>query len=74
VARFDRARRAVAARVGRGAAADLAGLAASTGFADQAHLTREWRALSGLSPTRWLAAEVGFVQDGTSPGAGASPA
>ena len=74
VVRFDRARRAVAARVGRGAAADLAGLAASTGFADQAHLTREWRALSGLSPTRWLAAELGFVQDGTPAGAGASPA
>jgi AraC-like DNA-binding protein len=40
-----------------------AAVAARTGFADQAHLTREWRALSGLPPTRWLAAEFGFVQD-----------
>jgi AraC-like DNA-binding protein len=73
VVRFDRARRTVADRVRRGAAPDLAGLAASTGYADQAHLTREWRALSGLSPTAWLAAEVGFVQDGTPAGAGAFP-
>jgi AraC-like DNA-binding protein len=65
VVRFDRARRALASRVGRGRPADLARLAAAAGFADQAHLTREWRAFSGLPPTRWLAAEFGFVQDGT---------
>jgi AraC-like DNA-binding protein len=65
VVRFDRARRALAARVGRGGAPDLAALAAAAGFADQAHLTREWRAFSGLSPIRWLTDEVGFVQDGT---------
>ena len=69
VVRFDRARRALAARVGRGRAADLAGLAVAAGYADQAHLTREWRAFSGLPPTRWLAAELGFVQDGTAGGA-----
>ncbi len=60
VVRFDRARRVLATRAG---ARDLAGLAADLGFADQAHLTREWRALTGLSPTGWLAAEFGFVQD-----------
>ena len=59
VVRFDRARRALAARP----RPDLAGLAAATGYADQAHLTREWRAFTGLSPLRWLAAEIGFVQD-----------
>jgi AraC-like DNA-binding protein len=32
------------------AAADLAGLAAETGYADQAHLTRESTRLAGLSP------------------------
>jgi AraC-like DNA-binding protein len=69
VVRFDRARRALAARVGRGSPTDLAGLALTAGYADQAHLTREWRAFSGLSPTRWLAAEFGFVQDGTAAGA-----
>jgi AraC-like DNA-binding protein len=57
--RFDRARRALAVRP----RPDLAGLAATAGYADQAHLTREWRAFTGLSPLRWLAAEVGFVQD-----------
>ncbi|WP_369135769.1 helix-turn-helix domain-containing protein [Modestobacter sp. I12A-02662] len=67
VVRFDRARRALAARVGAGRSPDLAGLAVAAGFADQAHLTREWRAFSGLSPTRWLAAEVRFVQDGGPP-------
>jgi len=65
VVRFDRARRALAARVAAGRSPDLARLATVAGFADQAHLTREWRAFSGLSPTRWLAAEVRFVQDGT---------
>ena len=63
VARFDRARRLLAARVARGGTPDLAALAAAAGFADQAHLTREWRAFSGLPPTRWLAAEFGFLQD-----------
>ena len=59
VVRFDRARRALATSPRPG----LAELAAATGYADQAHLTREWRALTGLSPLRWLAAEFGFVQD-----------
>jgi AraC-like DNA-binding protein len=72
VVRFDLTRRALAARVTRGGPPDLASLAVAAGFADQAHLTREWRALSGLSPTRWLAAEFGFVQDGTRPDAAVS--
>ncbi|MGY2083455.1 helix-turn-helix domain-containing protein [Blastococcus sp. SYSU DS0539] len=63
VVRFDRARRALASRVAAGGAPDLASLAVAGGFADQAHLTREWRAFSGLPPTRWLAAEFGYVQD-----------
>jgi AraC-like DNA-binding protein len=66
VVRFDRARRLLAARVGAGGPPDLAGLAAAGGFADQAHLAREWRAFSGLSPTGWLRAELGFVQDRSS--------
>ena len=35
----------------------LAWIAAACGYADQAHLTREWTALTGYSPRRWLAAE-----------------
>jgi len=63
VVRFDRARRALTARVADGRRPDLADLAVGCGYADQGHLTREWRALSGLPPTRWPAAELGFVQD-----------
>jgi AraC-like DNA-binding protein len=63
VVRFDRARRALAGRVAAGRPPDLASLAVASGFADQAHLTREWRAFAGLPPTRWLAAEFVFVQD-----------
>ena len=33
-----------------GAAVDLAGLAAETGYADQAHMTRESTRLAGLPP------------------------
>lgn len=35
----------------------LADIAAVCGFADQAHLTGEWRALAGCPPTTWLAEE-----------------
>ena len=63
VARFDRARRLLTRRVTSGRRADLALLAAHCGYADSAHLSREWRSLSGLSPSGWLAAELGFRQD-----------
>jgi AraC-like DNA-binding protein len=33
----------------------LASLALDLGYADQAHLTREFRAMAGLSPTAWRA-------------------
>jgi AraC-like DNA-binding protein len=35
----------------------LAAIAAECGYADQAHMAREWRALAGASPTQWLANE-----------------
>lgn len=47
------------ARLKTGEGADLARLAASLGYADQAHFTRETRALTGLPPARLLRA----VQD-----------
>lgn len=65
VVRFDRARRVLSDRARGGRLPDLAALAADGGFADQAHLTREWQAFTGLPPTRWLAEELLFVQDGT---------
>jgi len=44
-----------------------ASIAADTGFSDQAHLVRECRAFTGLTPTDWAATQVaraGFLQDG----------
>ncbi|GAA4873752.1 AraC family transcriptional regulator [Actinomycetospora straminea] len=69
MARFDRARRRLAARALAGQALGLADIAADGGYADQAHLTREFGALAGCSPTRWLAEEIGNVQDAATPGA-----
>ncbi|MDQ4093152.1 MAG: helix-turn-helix domain-containing protein [Actinomycetota bacterium] len=42
---------------------DLAEIAARCGYADQAHLTREWRELAGCTPSTWLAEEFPSVQD-----------
>lgn len=36
----------------------LSQVALIAGYADQPHLNREWRALAGTSPTRWLADDV----------------
>lgn len=56
VARFQRFL-ALAERTGEGGS--LAGLAARAGYADQAHLSRETRALSGLTPSALLAERRG---------------
>jgi AraC-like DNA-binding protein len=61
VLRFDRARRIL----GRATRPALADLAAACGYYDQAHLNREFRELSGLSPTAWLAEQLPSVQDDT---------
>jgi AraC-like DNA-binding protein len=42
----------------------LADVAAECGYADQAHLAREWRDLAGLPPSRWRVEDgLAFVQD-----------
>jgi AraC-like DNA-binding protein len=56
VARFERAHRLLGRR-------PLAEVAARCGYADQAHLTREWTSLAGCTPTTWLREEFPFVQD-----------
>ncbi|MCB0896417.1 MAG: helix-turn-helix transcriptional regulator [Nocardioides sp.] len=56
IGRFQTSR----ALVGR---APLADVAQRCGYADQAHLTREWRALAGCPPSTWLREEFPFVQD-----------
>ena len=50
LARVLRLRRFLSRAEAAGAAADLAALAAETGYADQAHLTRESTRLAGLPP------------------------
>ena len=71
VLRFDRARELLT-RPGR---PSLARVAAECGYADQAHMTRDFRRFAGASPSAWLAGEeLPFVQDGE-PSAGVpSPA
>lgn len=67
VARIRRFERSVAL-VARGHA--LAEVAAACGFADQAHMTREWRLLAGTTPGRWPQHDVlANVQDGIDAGA-----
>ena len=55
VVRFDRARWHLHAGV------RLGDVAARAGYFDQAHLNREFRALAGMSPSQWMAAEGGFL-------------
>lgn len=60
IARFERAVRWLKQDPGAG----LAAVAAGCGYADQAHMTRDWRAFAGCPPSRWLDAERDlFVQD-----------
>ena len=74
VVRFDRSRRLIGGRSAAGSPARLASVAASCGYADQAHLAREWRALAGLAPTSWIEAEFRFVQAAATAGSALSPA
>jgi len=41
----------------------LADVAAACGYADQAHMTRDWNAFTGTSPRAWVANELPFLQD-----------
>jgi len=60
VMRFERAERLLRSS----ARPSLASVAHACGYADQAHMTREWVEFAGASPTVWLADEtVPFVQD-----------
>lgn len=52
----------------------LAEVAARCGFSDQAHLTREWVALAGCTPTTWVREEFPFVQDRAGSGRSGSDA
>lgn len=54
--RFEQSR----AQIGRRPLAEVAHLC---GYADQAHLTRDWVELAGCPPTTWLREEFPFLQD-----------
>jgi len=62
IARFERSRDRWARCLADGHG-NLAAVAAECGYADQAHLTREWAALAGCTPTIWAREEFPFVQD-----------
>jgi AraC-like DNA-binding protein len=63
--RFEHARTLVLAGV------RLSEVAARTGYADQAHLARDWRVLAGQPVTAMLAEQLPFLQDSGGPvGAG----
>ena len=62
VTRFHHARRHLLATATAGRPLDLARLATGTGYYDQAHLAREFRALAGCPPSRLVAEELRFVQ------------
>ena len=47
-----------------GSPVDLAQLAVERGYADQAHLTRDFTRFAGSSPLRWLRTEFRNLQDG----------
>jgi AraC-like DNA-binding protein len=53
VLRFERSKRLLTTPE-RGT---LATIAAECGYADQAHMARDWRSIAGSSPTRWMAEE-----------------
>ena len=59
VLRFERA----VGQVRSSARPRLAEVAARCGYADQAHLTREWQAMAGCTPGTWIAEELPYVQD-----------
>ena len=66
VMRFERSRRMLAAP----SRPSLGTVAATIGYADQAHMNRDWRELAGSSPGAWMAAErLPFFQDELGDGA-----
>ncbi|HET6740142.1 MAG TPA: helix-turn-helix domain-containing protein, partial [Kribbella sp.] len=50
----------------------LADLSATVGYADQAHLSREFRAIAGCTPRQWMTEELPNLQDFLPPGAAES--
>jgi AraC-like DNA-binding protein len=68
VVRLERATQAIARSYARGSLASWARLAIDCGYADQAHLVREFRALTGLTPALYARARA--VSEIDNPGLG----
>lgn len=62
--RFETSLERIAATVHAGRTPHLASIAAEAGFADQAHLTRDFHRFTGTSPTRWIHEERRNLQAG----------
>ena len=62
--RFERATAQISNSVQSRGAVDLAAVAASTGYSDQAHLTREFARFAGAPPKRWITEEFRNIQAG----------
>lgn len=62
--RFETATARIVRSVSASAGVDLADVAATTGFSDQAHLSAEFVAFTGLPPRKWIGAEFRNIQDG----------
>lgn len=56
--RFEHSRELAARAPG-----SLSDVAAASGYADQAHMTREWQELAGYTPVEWRRREFPFLQD-----------
>ena len=69
ILRFAGTRKAIDTSVRARTQIDWAGLAADRGYADQAHLVREFHALAGVAPTTYLRDAAGRFRalDGVSP-------
>jgi AraC-like DNA-binding protein len=57
------ARFALSHRLARNPGRSLVDVAVEAGYADQPHMTREWRELCGYTPGQWREAELSLVQD-----------
>jgi AraC-like DNA-binding protein len=59
ILRFGQARQCLRS----GQTASLAETAVICGYFDQAHLTNDWKQLSGCTPGEWISEELPFLQD-----------
>ena len=62
--RFEAVIGTIGRSVRAGRTIELAEIAAAHGYADQAHLTREFGRLAGIPPGRWAQQEFRNLQDG----------